>query len=78
MYRLHTYETLGKILSHNQWEINLNCILNGNFYLNHGNRLPRFSEGKKADAQSRTGDLLITNQALYQLSYIGLNKINYT
>ena len=27
---------------------------------------------EKADAQSRTGDLLITNQTLYQLSYIGL------
>jgi hypothetical protein len=25
-----------------------------------------------ADAQSRTADLLITNQLLYQLSYVGL------
>ncbi len=27
-----------------------------------------------ADGQSRTGDLLITNQLLYQLSYIGIHK----
>jgi hypothetical protein len=26
---------------------------------------------EKADGESRTPDLLITNQALYQLSYIG-------
>ena len=26
-----------------------------------------------ADAQNRTADLLITNQLLYQLSYIGLS-----
>jgi hypothetical protein len=25
-----------------------------------------------ADGRSRTGDLLITNQLLYQLSYVGL------
>ena len=31
-----------------------------------------------ADSQSRTGDLLITNQTLYQLSYVGLTFQNST
>lgn len=28
--------------------------------------------GRKADGRNRTADLLITNQALYLLSYIGI------
>ena len=31
---------------------------------------------ERADGESRTPDLLITNQALYQLSYIGIFKKN--
>ena len=48
--------------------------LDDNFSEHTGNALTtRVLEGfGKADAQSRTGDLLITNQALYQLSYIGV------
>jgi hypothetical protein len=31
-----------------------------------------FSEENGAESRDRTGDLLITNQALYQLSYFSL------
>src|SRR5262245_28172162 len=30
--------------------------------------------GTRADARTRTGDLLITNQLLYQLSYVGAGR----
>ena len=33
---------------------------------------PGAGEGNGAEGRTRTGDLLITNQLLYQLSYFGL------
>jgi hypothetical protein len=30
-----------------------------------------------ADGQNRTGDLLITSQLLYQLSYVGVDTATY-
>jgi hypothetical protein len=33
--------------------------------------------GTGADDQNRTGDLLITNQLLYRLSYIGIHSDQY-
>ena len=30
-----------------------------------------------ADERSRTSDLLITNQLLYQLSYVGIERLNH-
>ena len=38
----------------------------------------RRSYRSEADGQTRTGDLLITNQLLYQLSYIGVSNRRYT
>ena len=37
----------------------------------------RILVSKKADERSRTADLLITNQTLYQLSYIGIGICIY-
>ena len=35
-------------------------------------KLPEFKKKNGADERTRTADLLITNQLLYQLSYVGL------
>ncbi len=39
------------------------------------NPLQIHSKKQKADDRDRTGDLLITNQLLYQLSYVGKVKL---
>ena len=46
----------------------------GSPYCGHKENCSRLSPGDGAGGRSRTDDLLITNQLLYQLSYTGLVK----